>query len=181
MRGVFRRVELGGTLWSPTRCVDSPEFSPIVRGVEDDVVLAPRTTPGIGSIRKDRCGTAGGGNFFQLAVGEEADKCRIGRPKGGAGFFCAIEFSGGAGVQGLYPNRTDIVDASAKCNASSVGGNDRRPGRIADEIKNTNVTDRFIMSPRKELVFCTTLRGLETELLDACDGSWFRFASGSLR
>src|SRR5215468_441093 len=103
VRGVFRRVKLRGALRGSAGSADSPERVAVVRFVKNHVVLAPRPAARIGSICKDRCGAAGG-NFLQFAIGEESDKRTVGGPERFAGFFCALELSGGAAVQGLHPD-----------------------------------------------------------------------------
>ena len=135
MGGVFASLKLGQPRRVCAGSADAPDGIAVVGFVEDDVVLVPGAAAGVGCVGENGHGSAGGGDFLEVAVGEKADGLSIGRPEREAGTLGVVEFPGREFVQGLHPDGVTIFSVTgAEHDRCSVRGDSRGAGEIAGEV-----------------------------------------------
>src|SRR6201993_1964703 len=108
MRRMLPCFELGQSQRLSACSVDLPQGFPIVRLVDDDVVLAPSSSSWIGRLGENGDRTACSRNFLQVAVGEEANEFSVGRPKGKNSALGALQFPGSKVAERLHPDRIPL-------------------------------------------------------------------------
>src|SRR5436189_60942 len=81
MSRVLATFKLGETRRRAPCGADAPQGFAVIRFVNDDVVLVPRTASWIGCLRKNGNWSARGRHFFQVAIGKKAHEFAVGGPK----------------------------------------------------------------------------------------------------
>src|ERR1700738_4950074 len=112
--GVFAGFEFRQRRGRTAVGVDAPNRFTVVRLEDDDIVLIPGTTAGIGRIRKDGDRTARCRDLFKLTVSEKSQKFSVRGPERKGGAFGAFEFSGGEVAEGLHPKRVSLLLVSSR-------------------------------------------------------------------
>src|SRR5882762_4935708 len=104
MRAVFVGVNFGDWRRRAASRVDLPQRITIIRGVQDDIVLAPCAAARIGSLRQIGDRTSARRNLLELSVGKEAEEPSIGGPEKRVGTVGSSQFVGVGTIEPAHPD-----------------------------------------------------------------------------